>query len=401
MTLTSKNPASAEQYLKRSPMVTPYGKAFVNRRALSTFIMTLFLLPTVAYAQGAGMKCLRPTFSINFVGKDLIELVTEVEADSNFIVQVSELTALADSGNHPKFALPNSDTARVRNGRAVNVFSLTGFRLIKSEGRVLVRYNAVDTGRCSQWNSGSVVVQAMEKSHIDVDAGILFGLGGSGALKGQPEFAISQASKHLSWISTFGEFRYTSLAALDTISTSLTQKQFFNPFAEGGGVFDVDLGFMIHPCYKEWEQEVYALIIGGGFRSFAKQGIKEVFDRPRGFIGLHMNILEYNTQDKEAGLRGASGYAEVGFAYDEFWRTDIDTGRGIQHTFYEPQRLFFEGQVELVVGQDKVPISARLTTDIPTKKFLGGKAEINFGIVVGINPTKVAELLGGITKIFR
>jgi hypothetical protein len=382
-------------------MVTPYGKAFVSRRAVSTFVMTLFLLPTAAYAQGAGMKCLQPTFCINFIGKDLIELVTEVESDSNFIVRVSELPALADSGNHPKSALPDSDIARVRNGRAVNVFSLTGFRLIKSEGRVLVRYTAVDTGRCPQWNSGSVVVQAMEKSHIDVDAGILFGLGVSGALKGQPEFAISQASKHTSWLSSFGEFRYTSLAALDTISTNLTQKQFFNPFAEGGGVLDVDLGLMIHPFYEEWEQEVYALIIGGGFRSFAKEGIKEAFDRPRGFIGLHMNILEYNTQDKDGGLQGATGYAEVGFAYDEFWRTDIDTGKGIEHTFYEPQRLFFEGQVDLIVGQDNVPISARLTTDIPTKNFLGGKAALNFGIVVGINPRKVAELLGGITKIFR
>jgi hypothetical protein len=410
-TIGTQNLSLAEAYMNRRPIR-------FSSCGLVTYCFVAIAGQSLCAAESdsnaVGFNCVAPSFEITFISQDLIELKTSDDLDGSFEVWITDVKALVphrdgvldEAGNMVpdstrRRASPTTDTAYVRDGIAINIFSLKTINLIQSEGRVVVNYKAIVESKCSKWNSGEVVVAAIESHGIELSAGFLFGLGVSGTVKGQPELALSRASKHSAGLSSFAVMRYTSIAPIDTITTTISGEQFFNPFTVGGGLFDIDAGVMVHPWYNESQQEIYAIIIGGGFRSFVQDGIKEVFDRPRGFVGLHANILFYNSQESEENLRGASGYIELGFAYDEFWRTDIVTTNGIEHSFYEPQRIFFESELDLVTADGALPISALLTADLPIKDLLGGKMELNFGLVVGVSPTGIANLIGGVTKIFR
>jgi len=290
------------------------------------------------------------------------------------------------------------ETLYVRNGVAKNLFRLDPLNLALSEGYVVVRYKALQPG-CKDWNEGTEVVSVLERNGLSLDAGVLFGLSVSGALKGHPEVTLNAQNDHWQLFTSFVEFRYTSIAALESLKIADTGKiqNFFSPFTSGGGVFNADIGFLIHPWDEPYQWNIFSIVAGGGFRTFTQSGFSNVFDRPRGFAGLHFNIPAFNRHNLNDMLGHPSGYFELGWSYDEFWKTD-SAG---QHKFYEPRRIFFEGELN-IAGQSSnaIPLHLYIEGDLPTEHFVGGLMELNFGITAGIDPKKVSDFLTGIVNIF-
>ncbi len=288
------------------------------------------------------------------------------------------------------------ETVHVRNGVGKEFYRLSNFLLYRSEGYVVVRYRALQKA-CPEWDEGTEIVSVLENKSLSVNAGLLFGLGVSGSVKGYPEVSLDAQTEYLSLLTGFTELRYTSIAALESVKTSNKDSAFFNPFQAGGGVFNADVGFLIHPWDKEYQTSALSVLLGAGFRTFAQSGISKVFDRPRAFAGVHFDIPAFNLHNSADKLNHPSGYFEVGYSYDEFWRVDSAN----QRLFYQPRRIFFEGQIELTPGgAGNIPLQFYLEGDIPIEHFTGGLMELNFGITAGIDGKKISDFLTSIVNIF-
>ncbi len=349
-----------------------------------------------------GMACVTPNFEVNFIGKDILEITATTENidTASFKVWLSEIPDFDEVTTNENESIKTKEyILEIRNGEGVVYITPKNIRLIKSEGRVTVHYEILGekSKTCNDWNSGECVVIATDISRADLYTGMLFNLEKTGKVKGNLEVDFTTYTRHNAGLSTFGEFQYTSIGAID--STTTGTNKFVNKFAEGGGVFNVLVGLMYHGIpffdvkYQEWETPVISPFVGFGFRSFANEKAADFFAYPRIELGLDINLIQFNA----GGLQNRSGYIDIGYSYDKFWTLDRQDSANTK-IFDEPRRFFLRANLDFEVSN--LILAAFISADIPAT-FSKTPMRLSFGLYAYTDIDKVAEFLAGFVNIFN
>ncbi|MFI5119087.1 MAG: hypothetical protein ACHQM4_01660 [Thermoanaerobaculia bacterium] len=348
--------------------------------------------PLPAHAED-GNVCKPPEFSVRWVDHSAVELVTKADPAGEFEVEVRELPGTSNS-TPMKYAPADSVHATADGvGTAIN---LTGFKLLSTGGRIQVHYESKETDPCTARKEGiSPPIVALEKHHLSIDLGVVFGLNGDGSFASHAEFAINATSFWKRWTTGVIDLRYSALAAVQKGEDTST----FNPFTSGGGTFEASAIGLFHPWGDEASIPWLMPLVGVGVRTVPGGKDADVAGRGRLFVGARVQVLGYNQGTPADSLANTRGYFQIGLARDRFWLQECGAGSpDTCKAFDERNRWFAEGQLEIPgIGGKYVRILARAKLDIPVSN--NGPSELRISALSAIDPEFFRGIFGGVGAV--
>ena len=269
--------------------------------------------------------------------------------------------------------------------------------VLRGGGFVRVAYNSTETypKSCEETQVGAQSVRAMKKHYLSFDVGPVFNLEGSGSWANNMEAALTARSDWFTWFQGGVSGRYS---AIDTGEDSTDDPPAgepeendgeFNPFEEGGGVFEASVyGVLRPPKTFSWA----GIVAGAGLSSIPGAADSELETRQRTFAGIRFAAQGYNAGDPKDSLAESVGFIHAGLAWDDLWEeVEIEPaaadGSSPAVLSDESKRYFLEGELELPrVGTEWARIVMRLYASVPRSG--DGPSDVRVSALMSIDPRK-------------
>ena len=254
---------------------------------------------------------------------------------------------------------------------------------------------------CEANRTGSIKVKAMQKHRLSFDIGPTFNLGGDGSWASNMEAALTARSDWYTWFEGDVNIRYSAIGAVgedaeDTEEDSGppaggnggNDDQNFNPFEEGGGVFETNISGIVRYPRVPW----LGLAVGVGLSSVPGEATSRLETRERTFGAVRISAQGYNAGEPAETLGNSLGFIQAGYAHNDLWeRVELEPASedGSQDAVFsdESKRWFLEGELELPrVGTDWARLLLRLFVSVP--KSGNGPSDIRASALISVDPRK-------------
>jgi hypothetical protein len=251
---------------------------------------------------------------------------------------------------------------------------------------------------CEVNRTGSVPVKAMQKHRLSFDLGPTFNLGGDGSWASNMEAALTARSDWYTWFEGDVNIRYSAIGAVDEAPEDADPEaggdgggdgQSFNPFEEGGGVFEASISGVVRPFRAaSW----LGLALGAGLSSVPGESTSRLETRQRVFGALRISAQGYNAGEPAETLGNSLGFIQAGYAQNDLWeRVELVPASedGSQEAVFsdESKRWFLEGEVELPrVGTDWARLLLRIFVSAPQSG--DGPSDVRVSALISVDPRK-------------
>lgn len=266
---------------------------------------------------------------------------------------------------------------------------------------------AEEVAGCDVRHRGVTKVKAIDQHVLSFDVGPVYTLDGEGGWSNHAEVAVTARSE---WSPLFHggvDLRYSAIGAVaetedDGMSMEggdegeggegggdgeATDVRAFNPFEQGGGVFEASFHGSLHPLRNNrW----LGLLAGAGASSLPGEEGAELDLRRRWFAGLEMSVKGYNAGQPAKSLGGTRGFVRFGYMDDELWdNVEIepasDDGTTPAVFSDESERYFLNGELELPkLGTEWLRIYLRTFISVPASG--DGPSDVRVSALVSVDP---------------
>jgi hypothetical protein len=256
---------------------------------------------------------------------------------------------------------------------------------------------------CEANRTGSIKVKAMQKHRLSFDIGPTFNLGGDGSWASNMEAALTARSDWYTWFEGDVNIRYSAIGAVgeDPGDSGDAEEdsdppaggnggndQNFNPFEEGGGVFETNISGIVRSPRVPW----LGLAVGVGLSSVPGEANSRLETRERTFGAVRISAQGYNAGEPAETLGNSLGFIQAGYAQNDLWeRVELEPASedGSRNAVFsdESKRWFLEGELELPrVGTDWARLLLRLFVSVP--KSGNGPSDIRASALISVDPRK-------------